>query len=381
MVIGASLAAAAQAPARLKTPVLPASEFRVTVSEEPASRLPPFAKCTGDAAETLNCRVFTVKLTNLGSHAVWLGGTVCQPVEITFERQVRGQWNWIGGEPQYEACKQPAHTYASSWTNVRLAPGESTTHTGRMLFKGDAFAAYPYAPGATPMRARWKLRGCLEGAPGVNCIEALETAPWPPPIWANEWTSAVSEPFTVVAPPLPQLEAPKLEISLTAEMMDPAKGLADQPEWLSRACRAETAGSMDCVLLRYRVRNTGLLPVSVGHMTCSDESMWPEYRRPGDADWKSPGMKGYDCTMNYMKWDRIDPGSVLEGETIPRFAGAGVDIHPIRAAGAYQIRLSYAPEICVLSVADGFCLTQPQRADKAVSNGVTIRTTAALAEH
>jgi hypothetical protein len=116
----AKLAASADGPFPRLLP--PATDFHLTVRQEPASKLPLGPGCSREASLTLVCRAFTVILENAGTRTVRIYGLRCFEPLVTFERKEpnssSGWWPISQPQPGNPSCD------AVDWTNSRLRPGE-----------------------------------------------------------------------------------------------------------------------------------------------------------------------------------------------------------------------------------------------------------------
>jgi hypothetical protein len=105
----------------------PATEFRLTMREDPHSNLPVTASCEGEAGKTLTCRTFVVMLENLSPHTIHLSGLTCREPEVRIERKLP-HYGWsIISRPTNASCPTLV------WTNTRLRPHESTNQNTAYL--------------------------------------------------------------------------------------------------------------------------------------------------------------------------------------------------------------------------------------------------------
>jgi hypothetical protein len=87
-----ALFAAGSGPSPRKRLLPPASDFRLTLQEDANSDLPLGPSCADEAAKTLTCRAFRVKLENVGTQTVQIAYAPCRsqvPV-ATETRRERG---------------------------------------------------------------------------------------------------------------------------------------------------------------------------------------------------------------------------------------------------------------------------------------------------
>ena len=386
-VISGSSVASEQPP--LAPPLPPANEFRVTLAEAQDSKLPLPPACGGEAADTLTCRAFTVTLENIGTHVVRLSELDCADPEVRLETPAPNPTGWFPVGEHRDDCHNAQYDEkgAFAWKNVLMKPGDKHSFTGRFMVRlGGAWGRpgnVPVKPKAV-LRATWTLRGCTEETDGDDCLSVLETHQVPAHntvcsyqcIFFQPALQVSSEPISVSQPGPLTLPLPPLELTLTARMLDPADP-AILPTSRLEGCTQARAGSVDCVALHMTVRNAGTRALRIGRMTCSDFAEVPEFRTEGDA-WRPLQASWWVCTRNFMEWTPLLPGQTAEEEmTLPHVA-AGFRIDPMREAGRYDVRINYAPTVCVASPDGSFCLTEPQGLPPMKSPVVTFETTATL---
>jgi hypothetical protein len=235
------------------------------------------------------------------------------------------------------------------------------------------------------LRATWTLRGCTEETAGDDCLSVLETHRVAPKnvcsflcIFFQPTLEVSSGPISVSQPGPLTLPLPLLELGLTSRMLDPADPLI-HPRSRLEGCTQVRAGSVDCVALHLTVRNAGTRALRIGRWTCSDFAEVPEFRTVGGA-WKPLQTSLLVCTANGEEETALLPGQTVEEEmTLPHVA-AGFRVDPVREAGRYDVRIKYAPDVCVASPDGSFCLTERQRLPQMTSPVATFETTATLPE-
>jgi len=106
----------------------PASDFRLTLVEDPQSTVPLGASCTGEAELTLTCRAFTLTLENIGKKSVRLSWS-CNGPDITLDEKNPNSTSgwWPESQLQRERCAP------GTSMNLRLKPGEQKRYTTRLM--------------------------------------------------------------------------------------------------------------------------------------------------------------------------------------------------------------------------------------------------------
>jgi hypothetical protein len=388
------VAAAASEMPPLAPPLPPASEFRVTLAEAPDAKLPPTPACSEEAAGTLTCRAFTVTLENIGAHTVRLSELDCADPEVRIETTSPNPTGWFPVGEHRDDCHNAQYSDSEKttvpWKNIRMRPGDRYSFTGRFMVQlGGALGRVdvPMPPTAV-LRATWTLRGCTEETEGADCLTALESH-WLPAhqnlctfecIFFQPALQISSQPISVDQPGPLTLPLPPLELALTARMLDPHDPLIQPGSQLER-CTPEHAGSVDCVALHLTVRNAGTRALRIGRWTCGDLGFAgvPELRPEGGA-WKPLQSSFMMCDHNFVKWTALLPGKNVEEEMTLGRVAAVFQINPVREAGRYDVRIDYAPQVCVASPDGSFCLTEPQSLPQMTSPAATFETTATLPE-
>jgi hypothetical protein len=370
----------------------PANEFRVTLAEAPDAKLPATPACGEEAAGTLTCRAFTVTIENIGTHTVWLSELDCADPEVRLETTAPNPTGWFPVGEHRDSCHNAQYSEsekaAIAWKNVRMRPGDRHSFTGRfMVHLGGAWKlmSMPVTPTAV-LRATWTLRGCTEETEGDDCLSALEkhfvaahnTGCTFACIFFQPALEVSSEQISVSEPGPLTLPLPPLELALTARMLDPQDPLI-QPGSRLEGCTQEGAGSVDCVALHMTVRNAGTRALRIGRMNCSDFAETPEFRTEGGV-WKQLQSSWWACARNFMEWTALLPAQSVDEEMTLRRVAAGFQINPVREAGRYNVRVDYAPQVCVASPDGSFCLTEPQSLPQMTSPAATFETTATLPE-
>ncbi len=310
----------------LAPPLPPANEFRVTLAETPDAKLPPVPACGDEAAGTLTCRVFAVTLENIGTHTVRLSEVGCADPEVRLESTAPTPPDWRSVGEHRDDCHSAQYSDSEKttvpWKNIRMRPGDRQSFTGRFMVRlGGAWGPVnvPVAPTAV-LRAKWTLRGCTEETEGDDCLSALESHWVPalrrgctyPCIFFQPALEVTSEPISVDQPGPLTLPLPRLEMALTARMLDPHDPLI-QPRSRLEGCTPEHEGSVDCVALHMSVRNAGTRALRIGRWNCSDFAETPEFRIEGGS-WKPLQSSLMACTRNFVEWTALLAGQSVEEE-------------------------------------------------------------------
>jgi hypothetical protein len=345
----------------------PASDFRLTLREDPHSKLPLGESCMGEAQQTVTCRAFVLTLENRSAKTIRLSGLTCQGPSLTIERKEPNSsdgW-WPVSQPNYPPCPK------LTWTNLRLRPGERTEYSTRLVSPGRQ--AEVFSPGSYTLRARWNLVGCTEPSDGSDCLTPLQQAPkTPSTAYAIDFQKAVtvvSNELTVEAPALKNLGT--MKFTFTVDIAQRPRGDSTS-NVVPANCSTKVNQSLDCTLFHYVIQNVSDKPVRSTIFSCSDSGITPEYRVGTDA-WKPVPEKGWFCTANIMIERPILPGKSIEGEfTLPGLA-PGFNAAQLPAAREYRLRFTFWPHACIASPDASFCL-EPQEPDQPVlSNEVTVR--------
>jgi hypothetical protein len=329
----------------------PAEEFRLTLREEPQSKLPLGPSCGGEASLTLPCRAFTVTLENVGSQAVRITGLSCYEPWITFEQEEphsSGGW-WPLSRPEQPNCK------TQEWTNSRLRPGERMQYSTRLISQRRRIEYV--APGRYAIRAEWLLSGCTEAPEEGDCLSLLQGKA----AWLGKAVAVFSNNVTVESPELGELGGLKFAFQVA---------LSAPPE-RDRTC-TEANTDVECAVLHYVVRNLGDRPVRNAAFSCSDANIQPEYRFETD-EWKPVPPRLWACTMNVLTESVILPGGALEGDFTLRNLRPGWDTSSLQAPGRYQFRFRFLPNACIASPDASFCLARRERQPAVTSKELTLK--------
>lgn len=350
----------------------PPSEFRLTLREDPRSRLPFGPACGGGARNTLTCRAFVIALTNIGPHTVRLSGRRCAEPDAEYLEVAPGPERMLIGirSPERSKC---AYKDVSDWTNTVLEPGKTIEFATRLWA-----AEYPHAfgPGDHTLKVRFRINGCTELHRHSDCLTPLQRPArysWSmSEIDTNAPLSLESNEVVATAPPRPNLVMPPLSFTASARLALPADKLS--------GCTPALMGSIACILVRSVLRNESDQPLRLGHYTCPVGPISVEYRI-GDAAWRHLQPKYADCNSTIF----VEQSLAAKGTSDDSFSlrSLGYVDDPLRTAGTYQLRISYYPYACGASPDASFCLTNfPDQTSRAarqppiVAPVITVQTTA-----
>lgn len=371
----------------------PASDFRLTLKQEPQRRVPSIASCKGIASQTVPCQVFSVRLENRGGHTVRiLRGNPCGDRLVTFwmkSSDTPGGWQPVSepGMPsqnmlgEYNAGCKP-----STSANLRLKPGETTRYVTRLIGPRRMGAAEDlrFPPGSYTFKASWVLRGCTDVSDADDCLTPLQKmqvtratslgAAHPVEVESNE--------IAVASPVLPDLGPLKISFNVVARSGPPPKDLPSDMK-----CEDGNA-TIDCVVFHAEVRNQSTQAVQWITYTCTGPGITPEYMT-ATGDWEKvsigfpdDGMLvgngvtrdlSYDCESNVSLTTPILPGEAVERD----FTLSGVppfNTTPIRSPGEHHLRFVLYPYFCFASPDGSFCLTRPSETQPIPSPEITIST-------
>jgi hypothetical protein len=339
--------------------LLPAAEeFRLTLREEPQSKLLLGPSCGGEASLTLLCHAFTVTLENVGSHTIRISGLSCFEPSITFEiKQPNSTTGWWPlSQPGNPACK------TVDWTNTRLRPGEHTQYSTRLISQRRWFQSV--GPGQYTIRAQWVLFGCTESPEGDDCLGPLQDVH----AFGNAARVGLQEPVTVFSntvtvesPQLGELGGLKFAFEVTV----------NAPPERDPACTAANT-NVECTVFHYVIRNLADRPVRNATFSCSDISIRPEYRFDVGV-WKPVPQRGGICASNVLTESVIMPGGALEGSFTMRTLRPGYDTSSLQAPGQYQFRFTFWPSACIASPDASFCITRPEKQPTVTSKELTLQ--------
>jgi hypothetical protein len=369
--IGFSKSALAMSPFPQLLP--PASEFELTLREDPNSELPLGPSCGGEAGLTLACRAFVVTLKNVGMHTVHLSRIGCQEPVVNFERK---EPNSSNGWWPLSVVSRPRCT---PWTyaNLRLKPGESIEYATRLTSpdRGPGYSA-AVAPRSYTIRVQWMLRGCTEPADGSDCLAPLQVmktpyrgGPGQGDVEFQTPVKVVSSEIEVNSPVLPDLGMLEIAFEVTPNPQGWSK-LLPQPA----KCDGQAATGVECSVFHYAIRNLGDRAIRNGRHSCGDYSIAPEYRM-GDGAWKWLDSPAWECARNIYVETAILPGEAAEGDFILSELTSEFGTTFFHPAGDYQFRFRFQTSACFASPNGSFCLLWPKEQPTVVSNEVVVHAT------
>ncbi|MFZ0480543.1 MAG: hypothetical protein WAL71_15490 [Terriglobales bacterium] len=129
----------------------PATNFSLTLQEDPYSNLPRGPNCADAAAQKLSCRAFLLTLKNVGSDTVHLDGSGFYRVHVG---SLRASGGGAGGMSDLDN------------SNIRLKPGEIIQRSVRLV---PFVNVKQTASGLYFLHAEWVLYGCTDNPPGKGC--------------------------------------------------------------------------------------------------------------------------------------------------------------------------------------------------------------------
>ena len=326
----------------------PASDFRLTLREDPHSTLPLTASCEGEAAQTLTCRAFVVTLENLSEHTIRLSRLTCREPDVRMFRQIPTSNSTSGWDAVSDQRRDPCPT--TDRTNTRLRPRESTEFETRLISPRRESGGFPL-PGSFTLRAQWVLFGCAEEPEGADCLasgaERVEVVSNEVRAESSTLTGLGEMKFSFDASVIPASQAAKLHAELRAK------------------CPAGRADNIECVAFHYKIENSGTRAVRLAQ-GCGD--IFPQYL--ADGEWR-PIFQTLQCTVNVIRETPILPGSIVWGD----FSLAwGYDISPFLSPERYTFRLTLNPTACFASPDGRFCLTMHRNEPPVTSSELTFRT-------
>lgn len=369
----------------------PANDFRLTLKEEPESRLPSIASCRGLASKTVPCRVFSVTLENRSGHAVRISGDTCDDPLVSFDVKspnTSGGWYPASQSRSYPAS-QSRSTNCFTFTNLRLKPGETTRYVARLLGPRRTYNATSYGgafpPGTYTLRATWVLWGCTDASDADDCLTPLQKmqVTRATPLGATQPVGVQSNEIAVVSPVLPDLGPLKVSFDVMVHSGPPPKDLPSNMK-----CKQESSG-VDCIVFHAEIRNRGRRALQWFTATCMGPGIGPEYKtttgewQPLSVGFANDGVQpgigvtrdlSYNCTSNVLSSTPILPGEALERD----FTLSGLlpphDTTPLHSPGEHHLRFELYPNFCFASPDGSFCLKAPKERQPVPSQEITIST-------
>jgi len=350
-----------------------ANEFRLTLAEDRHSKLPLGLSCTGEAAETLTCRAFTVTLENLSQKTVRISWPGCNEPLVRIDRKMPSPgsgWFPVSSIKQ-ENCRP------MGWASTRLMPGEKHTYATRLI--SPRRYTETFEPGSYTLRAEWVLFGCTEEPEGTDCLGPLQVVH--PPSAASSFdfqepVAVISNEVTLDAPVLPDFGHLKFAFEVSVRQGPPPASSAKK----SVDCTGDASGSIDCIVFHYAIHNLGDRPVRQGGYSCSGFGITAEYR-PAHGEWQPVLPNAWVCTANIYLETPILPGGTAEGDFVLSTLAPGYDTSVLRAAGEYSFRFYFWPNACLASPDGTFCLRRPEKQEVVRSPELSLRLSAAAPVH
>jgi hypothetical protein len=350
------------------------NEFRLTLAEDRYSTLPLGPSCTGEAAQTLTCRAFTVTLENLSKKAVRISWGGCNEPEIRIDRKEPNSssgW-WPVSQIKRETCRP------MTWASFRLAPGEKNKYATRLI--SPRRYAETFAVGSHTLRAEWVLFGCTEDPEGADCLSSLQVVRPPssaPRFDFQEPVSVISNEVTLDAPVPTVFDTLKFALEVTVR---PGPLLSAGSAGKSVNCTGDASASIDCIVFHYAIHNLGDRPVRHAGFSCSGYGITPEYR-PANGEWQPVPSNAWVCTANIFFEMPILAGRASEQDFALSTLAPGYDTSVLRAAGDYSLRFTFWPNACFASPDGAFCLARPEKQEQVRSPEISIRLNAAAPTH
>jgi hypothetical protein len=349
----------------------PPEDFRLTIREEPNSKLPLGPSCSGEALLTLICHAFTVTLENASTRTVHISELRCVEPDIEFEKKEprsSSGW-WIVSRPGQLNCS------TFDWINIRLKPGEKTDYTTRLISPPrrsvDSLSGDFLTVGSYELRAHWVLRGCTEAPDGTDCLSPLQVVRGAASIADldfQEPVTVVSNEITAVNPGLPDLG----DLHFDFEVKEASAEMVKSGTENERGCTAPERKAIDCTTFHYTIHNLADRPVRNATASCSDTSIRPEYRFEESA-WNSIPDTAWECLRNMLIETEIPAGGTLEGNFTLKTLRPGFDTSALQAPGEYQLRFTFYPSACWASPDASFCLMRPSKQAAVTSKDLTVR--------
>jgi hypothetical protein len=350
------------APAQNAFPRLlpPAESYRLTLREQPRSKLPLGPSCTGEAAMTLTCSAFRFTLQNRSRQTVRLASDCGEPRLMIERKEPNSSSGW---SPVSKRLGCPT----VEWKNIRLKPGESTVFETRLI--SPTREGEPFLPGSYTLRAMVTLLGCTETEKdkGTDCLDPLEATPKPP---STAYQIDFQEPVTVISNEivakssrLPDLGRMSLGFNVEISSASPSS------ERMRMGCTSGNETGIDCRIFKFWIVNSGTRPVRYITTSCSNSGLVPEYLDAADQ-WTALPQRFWSCGMNILVQTPILPGKAIEGEFTLKNLAPGWDTTPLR--GLHRVRFRLFPAACFASPDGRFCLTNAETQPSVISSEILV---------
>jgi hypothetical protein len=347
-----------------------AESFELTVREDSASSLPLGPACGGEAALTLACWAFLVRLKNVGVHTVHLSRLACQEPVVRFEMQEPNSpsgWLTISQISRLQCTPRV-------YENIRLRPGETTEYRTRLVSSNRPAGPFaPVSPRSYTVRARWMLWGCTENPERNDCLAPLQVLKTSSlgdlPTGQVEIQTPVevlSKEIEVDSPALPDAGPLKLAFELS---ISPGAQAAEVRRRSGASCSTDPGTSVECTVFHYAIRNLGNNAVRNGRFSCSDYSIIPQYRT-NDSEWKQLQSQLKACSANIYIETPIEPGGAAEGDFLLSGLPPLFDTSLLYPAGRYEIQFRFHSSACFASADGSFCIQSP-REQTVTTSGIT----------
>jgi hypothetical protein len=297
----------------------PASNFLLTLQEDPQGNLPLGPSCGAAAARTLHCRAFILTLTNMGSSTVHIEDS--RSYSVSMDRSRLGMTVTGGGFSVPPPDK-----------DIRLQPRESIQRSVRGAGPGDPFSG-EIDPSHYALHAEWILHGCPENPTGKECRHHLDDGRLFYP--AQEPVAVLSSEITADEPQLHDLGDVKLALELTAHPGKIGNAAGD--------CTPET-NPIDCTVFHLTTRNLGQYPIRYPVNSCGYSGARPEYRT-ANGSWQDLAAlhQCVICSACLSALNPVFPGT-KEVEFTLKTLGRGFDTKMLQEPGEYHFRFVFKTE-------------------------------------
>jgi len=344
----------------------PASDFHVTVQEDPRTAIRWGPPCGRDEEEIVRCHMFTISVENKSAATVRLDNNCREHMFAIWTKAptASGEWLRVGGFGF--PCHKGSRPKDGRPTGIRLSPGGNFSFVSGLMALGSGAQA-PYT-----VRASVTLRGCIEPADHADCLSTLQAMPptpgSAPGVHFQQPVTVVSNEIIVESPNVPDLGEMEFRFQVG---MDTA---AASDIGTRSGCTPQNAGRLDCITFRYTIRNLGARAVRNVVWNCNvgtDPEIAPEYR-VANGEWK-PFPSRFGCGLStFSSTAGIPAGGTAEGKFTLATLHDGYSAKSLEAPGKYQLRFKFSPHACFASPDGSSCATVLQHPPPILSPEVTV---------
>jgi hypothetical protein len=345
----------------------PASDFRVTLQEDPRTAIRWEPPCGQNGEEIVRCHMFTISVENESMATVRLDNDCREHMFAIWTEgpTASGEWLRVGGFGF--PCHKGSRPKDGRPTGIRLSPGGNFSFCCHLMALGSGAQA-PYT-----VRASVALRGCIEPADQADCLSKLQAMPptpgSPSGVRIQQPVTVVSNEIIVGSPNAPDLGEMKLGFQVGIDAAAPGD------IGTKMRCTPQNAAHPDCMTFRYTIRNFGDRPVRNVVSTCKvareTPDITPEYRA-ADGEWR-PFPPEWSCGVStFSGTASIPAGGAAEGEFTFATLQAGFSTKPLEAPGKYQLRFEFSPHACFASPDGRSCATVLQHPPSIMSPELTV---------